>query len=161
MRDRCILTSAEMVRKLVSRTLLTAAALALAATAWGQTTEAFFAREVYPLLHRSQCNLCHNDNGVAGRTAFQFPEEDATAEQVAAFGLQMMDLIDRDSQGVVAPAASVVDSQTDTQPIQQYAARLVGRSDSPGGRLPERRFRAWVQERRRGSRGSAAVGGGL
>ena len=85
-----------MVRKLVSRTLLTAAALALAATAWGQTTEAFFAREVYPLLHRSQCNLCHNDNGVAGRTAFQFPEEDATAEQVAAFGLQMMDLIDRD-----------------------------------------------------------------
>ncbi|MDA0206514.1 MAG: DUF1592 domain-containing protein [Acidobacteria bacterium] len=85
-----------MVRKLVSRTLLTAAALALGTTAWGQTTEAFFASELYPLLHRTQCNLCHNDNGVAGRTAFQFPEDDATAEQIAAFGLEMIELIDRD-----------------------------------------------------------------
>lgn len=84
-----------MVRGLLSRTLLTAAALALGSTAWGQTTEAYFAEEVYPLLHRSQCNLCHNDNGVAGRTAFQFPEEDATAEQIAAFGLKLIDLIDR------------------------------------------------------------------
>jgi hypothetical protein len=84
-----------MVRGLPLKTLLTAAALTLGATAWGQTTEAYFAQEVYPLLHRSQCNLCHNDNGVAGRTSFQFPEEDATPEQVAAFGLQMMDLIDR------------------------------------------------------------------
>lgn len=84
------------MRKLVSRTLLTAASLVLAASAWGQTTEAYFSQEVYPLLRRSQCNLCHNDNGVAGRTAFQFPEEDATAEQIAAFGLEMMDLIDGD-----------------------------------------------------------------
>ncbi len=96
MHDGCILTSAEMVRKLVSRTVLTAASLVLATVAWGQTTEAYFSQEVYPLLHRVQCNLCHNDNGVAGRTALQFPEDDATAEQVAAFGLKMMDLVDRD-----------------------------------------------------------------
>jgi hypothetical protein len=83
------------VRKLVSKILLTTAALALGSPAWGQTTEAYFAQEVYPLLHRVQCNLCHNDNGVAGRTALQFPEQDATPEQVAAFGLKMMDLIDR------------------------------------------------------------------
>jgi len=84
-----------MLSKLVSRTLLTAATLALGATAWGQTTEAFFARDVYPLLHRTQCNLCHNDNGVAGLTAFQFPEDDATTEQITAFGLKMIELIDR------------------------------------------------------------------
>ena len=71
------------------------AALAPASTAWGQTTEAYFAQNVYALLHRVQCNLCHNDNGVAGRTVLQFPSEDATAEQVAAFGLKMMELVDR------------------------------------------------------------------
>jgi hypothetical protein len=74
--------------------LLTAAALALTSTAWGQATEAFFAQELYPLLLRSQCDLCHNDNGVAGRTTFQFPEDDATPEQIASFGLKMIDLVD-------------------------------------------------------------------
>lgn len=85
-----------MAFKLLSRTLLTTAALALASAAWGQTSEAYFADEVYPLLLRSQCNLCHNDNGVAGRTALQFPESEATPEQIASFGLKMLDLIERD-----------------------------------------------------------------
>lgn len=75
----------------------------LGSVGWGQTNEGFFADEVYPLLERVQCNLCHNDNGVAGRTAFQFPTDDATAEQIAAFGFQMMDLVDRDD-----PAQSVL-----------------------------------------------------
>lgn len=76
---------------------------ALGSVAWGQPNEAFFADEVYPLLERVQCNLCHNDNGVAGRTAFQFPSDDATVEQIAAFGFQMMDLVDRND-----PAQSVL-----------------------------------------------------
>jgi hypothetical protein len=83
-----------MAGKLFSGLLLTAA-LTTVSTAWGQTTETYFAEEVYPLLLRSQCNLCHNDNGVAGRTALQFPENEATPEQITSFGLGMLDLIDR------------------------------------------------------------------
>lgn len=78
-------------------TLTLALFCALGANASAQVDEAFFAEEVFPLLERVQCNLCHNDNGVAGRTAFQFPPADATQEQIAAFGYQMMSLIDRDS----------------------------------------------------------------
>jgi Protein of unknown function (DUF1592)/Protein of unknown function (DUF1588)/Protein of unknown function (DUF1587)/Protein of unknown function (DUF1585)/Protein of unknown function (DUF1595) len=70
--------------------------LLLAAAASAQTTEAFFAKELYPLMHRAQCYLCHNDNGVAARTALQFPADDATAEQITAFGLKLADLVNRD-----------------------------------------------------------------
>ena len=123
-----------MVRKLLSRTILTAAALTLGSAAWGQTTEAYFAQEVYPLLHRSQCNLCHNDNGVAGRTAFQFPEEDATPEQIAAFGLGMMDLIDR---------GDVMQSRLLLKPTQRVA-HTGGERIVPGS-AEERTLLNWIR----------------
>jgi hypothetical protein len=69
---------------------------ALSSVALGQTNESFFAQEVYPLFLRVQCNLCHNDNGVAARTAFQFPDAEASPDQIAAFGYQMLDLVNRD-----------------------------------------------------------------
>lgn len=78
-------------------TLTLALLCALGANASAQTDEAFFAKEVFPLMERVQCNLCHNDNGVAGRTAFQFPPDNATPEQIAAFGYAMMSLVDRDN----------------------------------------------------------------
>ena len=57
--------------------------------------ETFFARRLYPVMKTVQCNLCHGSNGVASDTVLQFPGEYATDEQVEAFGLRLMDLVDR------------------------------------------------------------------
>ncbi len=59
--------------------------------------ESFFTEKLYPVMHTVQCNLCHNDNGVASETQIEFPSVDAGGEQVAAFGLKLMDLVDREN----------------------------------------------------------------
>ena len=59
--------------------------------------ESFFADRVYPLMQQVQCNLCHNDNGVASDTALDFPSRHAARDEIVVFGLRLMDLIDRDS----------------------------------------------------------------
>ena len=59
------------------------------------TDESFFVDELYPIMHDVQCNLCHNDNGVASGTELEFPGEHASREQIIAFGLKLMDLVDR------------------------------------------------------------------
>ncbi len=65
-------------------------------TAATAVEESFFAESLYPLMQTVQCHLCHNDNGVASDTVLEFPGEYAGQEQVTAFGLKLMDLIDRD-----------------------------------------------------------------
>lgn len=60
------------------------------------TGQSFFAEQLYPLMQRVQCNLCHNDNGVASETDLEFPSIHADQEQVVAFGLKLMDYVDRD-----------------------------------------------------------------
>ncbi|MEZ6063852.1 MAG: DUF1592 domain-containing protein [Planctomycetaceae bacterium] len=57
--------------------------------------ESFFVRRLYPVMKTVQCNLCHNDNGVGSETELSFPGEFATPEQVEAFGLKLMDFVDR------------------------------------------------------------------
>jgi hypothetical protein len=57
--------------------------------------ESYFVERVYPLLHAVQCERCHSDNGVASETRLEFPESDATRDQLTAFGLSLMDLVDR------------------------------------------------------------------
>ena len=57
--------------------------------------ESFFAEKVYPVLHAVQCERCHSDNGVASETRLAFPEPDAGRDQITAFGLSLMDLVDR------------------------------------------------------------------
>ncbi|HEY3966968.1 MAG TPA: DUF1592 domain-containing protein [Planctomycetaceae bacterium] len=57
--------------------------------------ESFFAEKLYPALHAVQCNRCHNDNGVASETRLAFPAVDAPHEQIVAFGLKLIDLVDR------------------------------------------------------------------
>ena len=54
-----------------------------------------FREKLYPVLEKAQCRLCHNDNGVASRTRLQFPPEDASAEEIGAFGLRLSRLVDR------------------------------------------------------------------
>ena len=57
--------------------------------------ESFFVERVYPLLHAVQCERCHSDNGVASETRLEFPESDASRDQLTAFGLSLLDLVDR------------------------------------------------------------------
>jgi hypothetical protein len=57
--------------------------------------ESSFVERVYPVLYALQCERCHSDNGVASETRLQFPEPGAHGEQIAAFGLSMIDLVDR------------------------------------------------------------------
>lgn len=56
--------------------------------------ESYFLETVYPLMQRVQCNLCHVDNGVASETDLDFPGRHANREQITAFGLGLMDLVD-------------------------------------------------------------------
>jgi hypothetical protein len=57
--------------------------------------ESFFAERVFPALHVVQCERCHSDNGVASETRLEFPESDAGRDQITAFGLSLLDLVDR------------------------------------------------------------------
>src|SRR5688572_10939027 len=57
--------------------------------------ESFFAEKLYPVMNSLQCNRCHNDNGVAAETQLAFPEPDANREQITAFGLKLLELVDR------------------------------------------------------------------
>src|SRR3954471_9997977 len=85
--------SSQLFQRLAAIVLaLTTAGFCAAAKA---TDESFFADEVYPVLHAAQCVRCHSDNGVASETQLEFPRPDAGQEQITAFGLALIDLIDR------------------------------------------------------------------
>jgi hypothetical protein len=83
--------------RIVLPTLLIATARGQAASAQEAPVvdESFFVERVYPVLHAAQCERCHNDNGVATDTRLSFPEEDAGKDRIAAFGLSMIDLVNR------------------------------------------------------------------
>ena len=84
--NKCCLISLPMLISTVS--LVTAQAI--------PSDQSFFAEQLYPLMQRVQCNLCHNDNGVASETDLEFPSIHANQEQVIAFGLKLMDYVDRE-----------------------------------------------------------------
>src|SRR3954447_5123207 len=73
------------------------AALLLGVSAFGQTTSVsdpfFFAKNLYPVLEKAQCRMCHNDNGVASATRVQFPPEDADEAEIKRFGLSLKKLV--------------------------------------------------------------------
>ena len=58
--------------------------------------EDFFADKLFPILKSAQCDLCHNDNGVASAYGIEFPGRSASREQILAFGFQLMEFVDRD-----------------------------------------------------------------
>lgn len=86
-------------RMLLSGVVIAAALGALEAGARAQATraadESFFAEKVYPALHAVQCERCHSDNGVASETRLAFPEPGAGRDRITAFGLSLLDLVDR------------------------------------------------------------------
>ncbi len=68
--------------------------MTLAVSAFTSADDSKFVKELYPALLNAQCNLCHSDNGVASDTGLEFPDANANDEQIAAFGFQLLDLID-------------------------------------------------------------------
>ena len=81
------------MKRLLSIVFLCAASLTFAPAVLADE-ESDFAGRLYPVMQSVQCNRCHNDNGVASETRLRFPPADAGKEQVAAFGLKLMDLVD-------------------------------------------------------------------
>jgi hypothetical protein len=61
----------------------------------GPVDESYFAATLYPRLHAAQCVRCHSASGVASETRLAFPRDDASGSQITAFGLSLIDLVDR------------------------------------------------------------------
>ncbi len=53
---------------------------------------AFFSTKVYPALEAAGCRSCHTRDGVASATRLQFPEKDAAAQAIQAFGVSLKPL---------------------------------------------------------------------
>ena len=80
-----------------ARGLTTAALLlALATPAATQVPDSHFADKLYPALNEAGCRSCHTDAGVASGTRLHFPDEDASTDEIRAFGLRLAALVNRD-----------------------------------------------------------------
>jgi len=62
-------------------------------TLWGQSAD--FRSTLFPILEKANCRACHNTDGVASATRLYFPEADADADKIAAFGNSLVVLVDR------------------------------------------------------------------
>jgi len=60
---------------------------------WGQSSD--FRISLFPILEKANCRACHNIDGVASATRLHFPEADADADKIAAFGNSLVVLVDR------------------------------------------------------------------
>jgi len=56
--------------------------------------EASFSRGLYPVFEKADCRACHNADGIASATGLHFPEWDAPAARVDAFGKSLVNWID-------------------------------------------------------------------
>jgi len=54
-----------------------------------------FSQGLYPVLERAGCRSCHNAAGVASATRLEFPEPDAAADRIEAFGKSLIAFVDR------------------------------------------------------------------
>jgi hypothetical protein len=55
-----------------------------------------FQAGLYPVLQKAGCRNCHNRDGVASATRIHFPDADAPAAQIEAFGKSLVVVVDRD-----------------------------------------------------------------
>jgi len=61
--------------------------------------EGAFGSGLYQIMERAACRSCHNPDGVASATRLHFPEPDAAAGRIAAFGRSLVVLVDRERPG--------------------------------------------------------------
>jgi hypothetical protein len=59
-----------------------------------QSDRGLFVEKLYPELMAAQCQVCHNDNGVASGYGIEFPPKHASDDQILAFGYSLVDYID-------------------------------------------------------------------
>jgi hypothetical protein len=57
--------------------------------------EASFGSGLYQIMEKAACRSCHTQDGVASGTRLRFPEPDAAAERIEAFGKSLVVLVDR------------------------------------------------------------------
>ncbi|HQR36352.1 MAG TPA: DUF1592 domain-containing protein [Blastocatellia bacterium] len=96
--------------------------------------EAAFSKTLYPLLEKATCRSCHNPDGVASVTRLLFPEADASAEQIEAFGKSLVGLVNRDN-----PAESLLLTKP-TKRIPHAGGERIKQ-----GSAEEDVLKAWVQ----------------
>jgi hypothetical protein len=56
-----------------------------------------FSNHVYPMLEAAACRNCHNAEGVASPTRLRFPDTGAPRARIEAFGLSLVEFVDRAS----------------------------------------------------------------
>ncbi len=96
--------------------------------------EASFSKTLYPVLEKAACRSCHNPDGVASVTRLQFPEEDARAERIEAFGRSLVVLVDRNR-----PEESLLFKKPTNRIPHAGGERI-----KPGSE-DERILKAWIQ----------------
>ncbi len=95
--------------------------------------ETFFVDKLFPVMRKAQCDLCHNDNGVASATEIEFPRLNASRQQIVAFGYQLMALVDRDH-----PEQSMLLRKPTNRDEHTGGVRIVPGSEQ------ERLLRVWI-----------------
>lgn len=61
--------------------------------------DAPFSRTLYPVFKQAGCQSCHNPSGVASATRLQFPDSQASPEQIDRFGRSLVAFVNRDQPG--------------------------------------------------------------
>src|SRR5262245_55907059 len=85
----------------------------------------YFASQVLPVLHKANCEGCHNGGGVAAGTRFKVPEGELSKEEWARFGLSLYTLVNR-----ADPAQSVLLNKPTKRVAHAGGQRIVpGSSD--------------------------------
>jgi hypothetical protein len=129
--------SSESTKKLnvVKALLILAPALLLFMSQEGgfPAQEATFAQTLYPVLEQAACRSCHNPDGVASATRLVFPEADASAARIEAFGASLVTLLDRDK-----PEESLLLKKPTNRTPHAGGERI-----KPGGE-EEKILKAWV-----------------
>lgn len=96
--------------------------------------EVSFSKTLYPVLEKAACHACHNSDGVASVTRLLFPAADASAEQIEAFGLSLVELVNHDN-----PAESLL-LKKPTNRIPHAGGERIKQ-----GSAEEEVLQAWVQ----------------
>jgi hypothetical protein len=99
-----------------------------------QTAPVSFSRTVYPIFEAAQCRGCHNEDGVASATRLQFPDPNASPDDVEAFGLTLATLVDRTD-----PARSLLLNKPTNRERHTGGVRI-----QPGS-FEERALTEWVR----------------
>src|SRR5215472_19188089 len=114
---------------LIKRFVLYAVALS---PVWAQ--EAPFGSGLYQVMEKAACRSCHNPDGVASATRLHFPDPDASAERIEAFGKSLVVLVDRER-----PERSLLFNKPTNRIAHTGGERI--KPGSPGDAV----LKAWVE----------------